>query len=71
MSVPKPRNSPMADRLQVGDRNDGGELAGGVCGGRVWTNAFNGSGVTVDVPADEAERFGRWLIRCARAARSQ
>jgi hypothetical protein len=57
--------------FQVGERDRGGELSGGVRDGRVWTNAFNGSGVTVDVSADEAEQFGLWLIQCARAARIQ
>jgi hypothetical protein len=70
--VSGPREEEIPDRLRVGGRHTGGELTGGVRDdGRVWVNAFNGAGVTVRVSADDAERFGRWLVRCARTARGR
>jgi hypothetical protein len=72
MSAPEPPEDQMPDRLRVGSRHDGGELTGGVRDdGRIWVNAYNGAGVTVRVSAADAERFGRWLIRCARAGRGK
>ena len=48
---------------RVGDRNRGGEVAAGVKGGgRVWVNAYNGSGLTVDVSFEDARELALGIL---------
>lgn len=57
--IPQPRSRP--DRVQVGDRRNGGQLSAsrrmGERGERVFVNAAELGGIVVDVSPQEFRRF--------------
>jgi hypothetical protein len=66
--VVSPRND---GSFRVGDLDSGGELAGGLRNDRVWVNASNGLGLTVELELDDAEVAARCLLDLVRQARGK
>lgn len=60
---------PEARIVRVGERG-AGMMSAGVRDGRIWLNAYTGTGITVTLSLAEAERYALGVLELVRDARA-